>query len=99
MFPVQIDITSKDQRSVILRYVTDVVHEKLVTFVDCEASMWQYFLDLVKDTLRRLNLDVLCCVGSTTYGAANMQSSYKGFSAFLSGEAPNQIKSGAMHIS
>lgn len=79
MFSVQInttqDITSKDQCSVILRYVTDVVHEKLVTLVDCEASTGQYFLDILKETLIRLNLDVSCCVGSTTDGAANMQGS------------------------
>lgn len=32
-----------------------------------------------------------CCVGCTTDGAANIQGTYKGFSAFLSVEAPNQI--------
>ena len=85
------DITTKDQCSVILRYVTDVVHEKLVALVDCEASTGQYFLDLLKDTLATLNLDVSCCVGSATDGAANMQGSYKGFSAFLSEASPNQI--------
>lgn len=46
MFSVQIgttqDITSKVQCSVILRYVTDVVHEKLVALVDCEASTGPY---------------------------------------------------------
>lgn len=69
LFSVQIDttqdITSKDQCSVILMYVTDVVHEKLVALVDCEALTGQYFLDLLKETQ--------CCVGSTTDGAANMQ--------------------------
>lgn len=103
MFSVQIgttqDITSKVQCSVILRYVTDVVHEKLVALVNCEASTGQYFLDLLKDTLTRLNHDMSCCVGNTTDGAANMQGSYKGFSAFLSEEAPTKSTSGAMHMS
>lgn len=50
MFSVQIDttqdITAKDQCSVILRYITDVIHEKLVALVDCEASTGQYFVNL-----------------------------------------------------
>ncbi len=95
MFSVQIDttqgITSKDQCSVILRHVTDVVHERWVALVDCEASTGENFLELLKDTLTRLNLDLSCCVGSTTDGAANMQGRYNGFSAFLSEKAPNQI--------
>lgn len=81
MFSVQIGatqyITSKDQYSVILRYGTDVVYKKLVALGDCEASTGQYFLDLMEDTLTRRNLDVSCCAGSTTDGAANMQGSYK----------------------
>ena len=95
IFSVQIDttqdITAKDQCSVIVRYVTDVVHERLVALVDCEASTGDYFVSLLKDTLAALNPDVSCCVGCATDGAANMQGSYKGFSALLSNEAPNQI--------
>lgn len=52
------DIASKEQCSVILRYVTDIVHEKLVALVDCEeASSWEYLLKLLKDTITSLNLD------------------------------------------
>lgn len=95
LFSVQIDTTqdiaAKDQCSVIIRYVTDVVHERLVALLDCEASTGQYFVSLLKDTLAALNLDVSCCVGCATDGAANMQGSYKGFAALLSKEAPTQI--------
>lgn len=52
MFSVQIDttqdITSKDQCSVILRYVTDVIHERLIAMVDCESSAGQHFVDLLE---------------------------------------------------
>ncbi len=42
MFSIQIDttqdLTSKDQCAVVLRYVTDIVHEKLIAVIDCESS-------------------------------------------------------------
>ncbi len=45
MFSVQLDttqdITSQDQCSVILRYVTETVHERLLTVVKCQASNMQ----------------------------------------------------------
>lgn len=51
MFSVQIDttqdITSTDQCAVILRYVTDVVHEKLIGVVECESSTGEYFVSLL----------------------------------------------------
>lgn len=49
MFSVQIDttqdISSKDQCSIILRYVTDVIHERLIAVVDCESSTGQNFVE------------------------------------------------------
>ncbi|KAL0149200.1 hypothetical protein M9458_055434 [Cirrhinus mrigala] len=53
MFSVQPDttqdITAQDQCSVILRYVTDVVNERLVAVVRCSASTGQSFVDLLKE--------------------------------------------------
>ena len=50
MFSVQIDttqdITSQDQCSII-RYVTDVIHERLVAVVNCEASTGEYFVGVL----------------------------------------------------
>ena len=41
MFSIQMgttqDLTSKDQCAVVLRYVTDVVHERLIAVIDCES--------------------------------------------------------------
>lgn len=95
MFSIQMDttqdLTSKDQCAVVLRYVTDVVHERLIAVIDCESSTGQYFVDLVKQTLEKMDIDIKQCVGNATDGAANMQGQYRGFSASLTGESPNQV--------
>ena len=95
MFSVQIDttqdITSQDQCSVIVRYVTDVVQERLVAVVKCEASTGQYFVQLLTDVVDKLKLDMSKCIGNATDGASNMQGKYKGFSALLSSKSPNQV--------
>uniref|UniRef100_A0A671TTT5 Uncharacterized protein n=1 Tax=Sparus aurata TaxID=8175 RepID=A0A671TTT5_SPAAU len=95
MFSVQIDttqdVTSKDQCAVIVRYVTNAIHEQLVAVVDCEKSTGKYLTELLKHTLEKLNIDIGTCVGNSTDGAANMQGQYKGFSAFLSEQSPTQI--------
>lgn len=95
MFSVQIgttqDITSTDQCAIVLRYVTETVQERLIGVVNCKKSAGQYFLELLKKTLLNLDLDVSKCVGNSTDGAANMQGSYQGFSAFLSQQSPTQV--------
>lgn len=95
MFSLQIDITqdvtSTDQCAVILRYVTDVVHEKLIGVVECESSTGEYFVELLKKTLPQVDIELRNCVGNSTDGATNMQGQYKGFSALLSPESPNQV--------
>jgi len=91
MFSVQIDttqnISSKDQCSIILRYVTDVIHERLIALVDCESSTGQHFVGLLGKVLLNLNIDIGTCVGNSTDGAANMQ----GQSTLLSEHSPNQV--------
>ncbi len=95
MFSVQIDTTqdiiSKYQCAVILRYVTDAIHERLVAVVDCEASTGKYFTEMLKQTLHKLSIYIGTCVGNSTDGAANMQGQYQGFSAFLSEQSSTQI--------
>ncbi len=95
MFSVQIDttqdISSKDQCSIILRYVTDVFHERLIAMVECESSTGQHFAELLKKVLQELNINIGTCVGNSTDGAANMQRQYQGFSTFLSEQSPSQI--------
>ncbi|XP_064077653.1 uncharacterized protein LOC135195320 [Macrobrachium nipponense] len=95
MFSVQIDtiqdITSQDQCAVVLRYVTDVIHERLVAVVNCERTTGEYFVQILKNVLEKLELDVSNSSGKATNGASNMQGHYKGFSAFLSSHSPNQV--------
>lgn len=95
IFSVQIDtaqdITTKDQCSVIVRYVTDRIHEKLLTVVKCKSSTGEYLFKLLTDIFNSYKIDIKRWVGSSTNGAANMQGQYKGFSTWLSAEAPNQV--------
>ncbi|XDV47519.1 hypothetical protein PO909_017124 [Leuciscus waleckii] len=55
LFSVQIDttqdVTSKDQCAIIVRYVTDVVHERLVAVVNCEKSTVKHLTQLLKNIL------------------------------------------------
>lgn len=95
MFSVQIDttqdLTSKDQCAVVLHYVTNVVNERLLCVIDCESSTGQHFVELLKQTLEKVGINIKNCVGNSTDGAANMQGQYKGFIALLSAEAPDQV--------
>uniref|UniRef100_A0A8C6LH54 DUF4371 domain-containing protein n=1 Tax=Nothobranchius furzeri TaxID=105023 RepID=A0A8C6LH54_NOTFU len=95
IFSVQIDmtqdITSHEQCSVILRYVTDAIQERLLAVVKCEASTGQYFVQMLTDVMQRFNLDISNCVSNATDGASNMQGQYRGFSALLSSKTPNQV--------
>ncbi|MBN3275714.1 ZMYM1 protein, partial [Polyodon spathula] len=95
MFSGQIDttqdITSKDQCSVIVRYVTDCIHEKLLVLDDCKSSDGKYLLHLLMWVLNSCKIEIRKCIGNSTDGAANMQGQYKGFSAWLSTESPDQI--------
>lgn len=90
IFSVQID-TTKDQCSVIVRYVTDRIHEKLNTLVQCESCTREYMFNLLNYIFNSYKIGIKRCVGSSTDGAANMQGQYKGFSTWLSAEAPNQV--------
>lgn len=103
MFSVQLDttqdITSQDQCSVILRYVTDVVHERLVAVLKCSSSTVQAFVDLLLDVLDNLGLSKTMGIGNATDGASNMQDQYKGFSTLMSAQPPNHVcVYGAMHM-
>lgn len=71
--------------------MNDVVHERLVAVVSCEASSGRYFSQLVKEAIDTLQLDMSNCIGNSTDGAANMQGQYNGFSALLSSHSPNQV--------
>jgi len=95
MFSVHLDTTQDisvaDQCSIILRYVTDRVHERLVSLKNCTSTTGKAICDLLCDELDELNIDVKTCVGNSTDGAGNMQGEYEGFNAHLSEVAPLQV--------
>ena len=49
------------------------------------------FLNLLKQTLESCGIEMKNYIGNSTNGAANMQGTYKGFSAWLSKESPGQV--------
>nr|XP_054590119.1 52 kDa repressor of the inhibitor of the protein kinase-like [Nothobranchius furzeri] len=95
MFSIQLDttqdITGYDQCSVIIRYVTEAVQERLVSIVRCEAFTGQYFVNLLCGVLEHLKLDHAMCIGNATDGASNMQGQYKGFSALMAAQSPTHV--------
>lgn len=95
MFSVQIDttqdITSTDQCSIIVRYVKDTVHEKLLTVINCESSTGEAMHQLLVKVLELCKIDVKNCIGTSTDGASNMQGKYNGFSAWLSKESQGLV--------
>lgn len=99
IFSVQIDttqdITSHEQCSVILRYVTDVIQERLLAVVKCETSTDQYFVQMLTDVMERFNLDISNCVSNVTDGASNMQRQCKGL---LCTPVIQRSMFGAMHM-
>lgn len=95
MFSVQLDttqdITAQDQCSVVLRYVTDTINERLVAVVRCSASTGESFVQLLSDVLDSLKLDKSLCIGNATDGASNMQGRYRGFSSLLASKSPYHV--------
>ncbi|CAH2329470.1 zinc finger MYM-type 1-like [Pelobates cultripes] len=95
MFSIQLDTTQdtnvSDQCSIIIRYVTDVVHERLVAVVNCTSTPGNALCELVCNVLESMEIEVTNCVGNSTDGASNMQGQYNGFSTWLSNKAPGLI--------
>lgn len=88
MFSVQLDttkdITGKEQCSVVVRYVTDAVYERLVAVVQCNSTTGQSFVTMLPEVLEHLKLDMGLCISNSTDRTSNMQGQYKGFSALMS---------------
>jgi len=48
--------------------------------------------ELVSNELKKLNIDITKCIGNSTDGAANMQGQYKGFTKWLTDDAPKELQ-------
>ncbi|KAL4096756.1 hypothetical protein QTP88_021647 [Uroleucon formosanum] len=94
-FTIQIDTTQDinvvDQCSIIVRYVNNQVHEQVVSIVNCKSGKGKDMHELVSNELNKLNIDITKCIGNSTDGAANMQGQYKGFTKWLTDDAPKQL--------
>jgi hypothetical protein len=95
LFSIQIDttqdITVTDQCAIVIRYVTDQVHEKLLALVDCHSSTGKAMYERVEEILQSLNIDIKKCVSDSTDGAANMSGQYNGFTTWLEQSSPEHI--------
>lgn len=84
------DINVVDQCSLVIRYVNNQVHERVVTIVYCKSSKGKDIHELVSNKLNKLNIDITKCIGNSTDGA-NMQGQYNGFTKWLSQDSPKQL--------
>jgi hypothetical protein len=95
MFSVQIDTTQdinvQDQCSIVIRYVTETVHERVISIVNCTSTTGKGMCDLVCGVFEKVGIDVSKCIGNATDGASNMQGQYNGFNAWLNTVSPGQI--------
>lgn len=94
-FSIQIDSTQDinvhNQLSVIIRYVTTNVNERLLGFVRCTSGTGQSLFKVVCELLEKSGLDLNKCVGNSTDGDANMRGEYNGFTYYLKKAVPDQI--------
>ena len=81
----------KDQCSIIIRYVTDKIHERLICIANCTSSTRKGMFELFQEKLSECNINIEYCVGNATDGAANMQGQYNRFTKWLSDVAPHQV--------
>lgn len=68
------------------RYVSSSdgrLQERLVAVVQCESTTGDGFVKYVVNVLKKLNLNLEDCIGSSTDGASNMRGDYLGFKTLL----------------
>ncbi|KAI6656207.1 hypothetical protein LOD99_1540 [Oopsacas minuta] len=85
------DITTTDQCSVIIRYVTDQVHERLLAFVARNSSKGSRLFEMLHTILKTNKFKISHCVSDSTDGAANMAGQYNGLNAWIKQASPNHI--------
>ncbi|XP_022182803.1 zinc finger MYM-type protein 6-like [Myzus persicae] len=95
IYSIQIDSTQdvsvKDQLSIIIRYVTDRVEERLLSMVESHSGEGRYLFELTEKTLLLHELDIANCISDSTDGASNMQGQYAGFTTWLENKSPGHI--------
>ena len=85
------DVSSKEQMSMVLRYVDKAGHirEAFVGFVECDqGTSGQAVCDGIKKTLRNFGLDLNNCRGQGYDGAGNMAGRYIGAAKLFQNDYP-----------
>ena len=77
------DITSTDKCLVILRFVRENVEGRLLAVFDSHSATGADLCNLLKEILRKQNIDVFKCTSDSTDGASNMSGQYNGLQLFL----------------
>lgn len=79
------DVSTKDQFSIVLRYINSKceILERTVAFVENKDSTGYGLYKLIEETLKKLNLNLKEVVGFSFDGAQNMRSDKKGVNHFL----------------
>ena len=85
------DVSSKEQMSMVLRYVDKAghIHEAFVGFLECDqGTSGQAVCDGIKKTLRNFGLDLNNCRGQGYDGAGNMAGRYIGAAKLFQNDYP-----------
>lgn len=97
LFSIQIDstqdVSTKDQLSIVIRYINDnnLIKERLFSMIDGQSSKGSYYVEVLKNCLEKHGIDINGCISNSTDGAANMQGVYNGFSTLLKNELKTHI--------
>ena len=67
------DITVDDLCSIVVRYVTDQVYERIIAVKVCHDTKGKGMFETLRKCLENSNLDISNIIGSAADGAANMQ--------------------------
>lgn len=86
------DISVTDQLSICVRYVYQgYVKERLLTMVSIISSTGKDQYEVVKNVLKRLDIDVKNLISQSYDGAANMSGEYNGLQKYFKNDAPDSI--------
>lgn len=100
MYSVQLDttqdLTSKNQCAIVLRYLTDVINEKLIAVIDCQTG--QNLVVLLKKVLGKLALTSRNALATQQMGLQTCKGSTRDFLHFSDKRHQHKSMFGVMHI-
>ena len=95
MYSIEIDTTQdiavEDQCSIVVRYVTETVHERVIAMKKCVSTTGSTMWETVSVCLQNAGVQKEKIVGTATDGASNMRGQYNGFIAHVQDHSPSQV--------